>query len=434
MEAYRSKRLQEIAGLLLLVVLAVVASGCGHSTSEAEENEEAGPTEPVPVEAATAKETTLRPALDLVGTIVAIPERTAAVSSRLGGWVENVAVVEGQAVGANQLLLQLDAHAAEADLLHAQATVEEKQAVLTRLKKGYLPQELEAARQDRERAQATMEGLKSEVDALQALLNRGEFSTVQYDTKVKAYKAAEAAYESARAHARLLEQGTRVEVVDEAAAQLKAAQASEKQADLAVKWCRITTPIKGVVARLAARQGQFFDRASTLATVIDLSEVFVQLRIPSHDYAQVEVGTKVDITVTALPGRTFHGHIARIAAEADPQTGSVDVFATVPNPDGSLRPGLGCQARVWLPEIANALAVPRAAIADNDGTTVVTLIRDGKAQEQPVQLGVETQNLVQIVKGLRPGDMVATAGGYGLPEGCPVKIVTSLSAGQKDHQ
>lgn len=432
MNGYHSHRISYLCGLFLAMVTIFAFIGCG-TEKPAEEEEETGPTKPVPVEAAIVKQTNLRPALELVGTIVAIPERTALVSSRLGGWVEQVAVVEGQHVDANQLLVQLDDHAAKAALMGAKAAVDEKQAVLARLKKGYLPQELEGARQDRDKARATMDGLKGQVDAQKKLLRSGDVSPVTYDMTVKAFKAAQAAFKSADERVKLLEAGTRPEMKAEAKALLDAAQAAWKQADLTVKWCRITTPIKGTVAKLAARKGQYFNQATTLATVIDLSAVFVQLRIPSRNYAQVGVGTKIDVVVIALPGRLFHGRITRIAAEADPLTGAVDVFATVKNPDGSLRPGLGCQARVWLPEIPDALAVPRAAIADNGGTTVVTVVRDGKAVETPVQLGAETQDLVQITKGLSAGDVVATAGGYGLPENCPVKVVKDLAAAQKDQ-
>ena len=161
---------------------------------------------------------------------------------------------------------------------------------------------------------------------------------------------------------------------------------------------------------------------------MDLSSVFVQLRIPSRDFGKVRLGTKVDVQLVSIPDRTFHGSIARISGEADPLTGNVNVFALVENKRGVLRPGLGCQARVWLPEIPNALAVPVAAIADHAGTPVVTLIQDGKAQETEVELGAETHQLVQVTQGLSAGDVVATAGGYGLPDGCPVRIVDDLAA------
>lgn len=95
----------------------------------------------------------------------------------------------------------------------------------------------------------------------------------------------------------------------------------------------------------------------------------------------------------------------------------------IANQDGVLRPGLGCRGRLWLPEMADVLAVPVAAVADRAGTPVVTLIRNGKAYETEVKLGLKTEGRVQILGGLSLGDWVITEGGYGLPENCPVRIM-----------
>ena len=132
--------------------------------------------------------------------------------------------------------------------------------------------------------------------------------------------------------------------------------------------------------------------------------------------------------LTAEPGRQLPAVVTRISSQADPLTGNLEVFATVRNESAqSLRPGLSCRARVWLPEIADAVVIPVAAVADRSGTSVVTVIRDGQAHEIEVELGTETHDLVQVLKGISPGDLVATAGGYGLPDGCPVTIVTDLT-------
>ncbi len=98
------------------------------------------------------------------------------------------------------------------------------------------------------------------------------------------------------------------------------------------------------------------------------------------------------------------------------------VYALIENGDRVLRPGLSCQARVWLPPAADVLAVPLAAVGDHSGTSVVTVIRDGNAHEAEVETGVETRERVEILKGLSAGDIVATVGGYGLPDGCPVQV------------
>lgn len=416
-----------VLGGLAATAFALLAAWAmfGGSAPPADEVAEEGtlPTEPIPVEAITVESRALRPSLDLLGTMIAVPERLAIISPQLGGWVEKVHVVDGQAVHAGEVLVTLDSRTARANLDQALAMVAEKEAVLARLKRGYLPHELEVARQDRDKAKAAMEGFRGEMEALQELRARNEVSKVHLETKVKAFESAEAAYASADAHVKLLEEGTPPEMIAEAEAQLDSMKANLEHAKLGVEFCTITTPIEGIVVQLVARQGQFFNQASPLATVMDLSEIFVQLRIPGAQFGNVQEGTFVEVAPTSLPGRMFPAKIVRIHGEADPLTGNIDAFAAVTNEKTLLRPGLGCRARLWLPEIPDALSVPVSAIADHAGRAIVTVVRDDKAFEVEIQQGVQTADAVQVVKGLAVGDVVITAGGYGLPDGCPVRVV-----------
>jgi membrane fusion protein (multidrug efflux system) len=137
---------------------------------------------------------------------------------------------------------------------------------------------------------------------------------------------------------------------------------------------------------------------------------------------RVSVDTPANVSVESFSGKGFDGKVARIARVADPRTGEVDAFIAIDNTGGVVRPGLSCQVDLRLPEIQNALAVPRESIADRDGTPVVTLVRDGKAYETGVKLGALTPQYAQILEGLAAGDIVVTRGGYGLPDGCPVRI------------
>jgi len=404
------------------IFLFLTMTGCSDKTQETSQAASL-PQEPlVSVRVARTKLTTLRPTLDLVGVIVAIPERIAVVSPQLGGWVSKLEVVESQTVHASDILVELDGRSAQIAVQRAQSLVAGKEAVVSRLQRGYLPEEIAGVRQDADKASATVEGLRNELTALKDLLDRREISSVLYQTKAKALKSAEAALASAEERVKLLEAGTRPEMIAEAQSVLDAAKADLEQAKLVLQWCSIASPIDGVVVQLLARQGQFFDRAIPLATVMDLSEVFAQIRIPSSQFTKVQRGTQVDIQLASLPERSFHGQVTRISGQADPATGNVIVFATVKNSGLLLRPGLGCQVRVSLPEVPDVLAIPVDAVADHSGTTVVTVIRDDKAYETEVEIGTKTVDLIQILQGLSVDDLVATVGGYGLPQGCPIQI------------
>ncbi len=408
-----------LVGLCLIALMACATTGCKKAAPEEEENPL--PKEPVPVQAVQAELTTLKPSVDLVGTLVALPEHTTVVSPQVGGWIQKVSVVEGAAVRAGDELVALDARWAQVEAAKTAAAVAEKEATLARLKRGYLPQEIEMARHEVRKSQELVASLQAESTALKPLWQKKEVPELQVQKVESSLRAAEAAQAAADAKLNLLLAGTPSEEIAEAQAQLTMAQAEAAAAKLNLELCRITSPITGTVTQLAARQGMFVERSSPLLTVVDLSKLFMQVRIPSIHMTKVQTGARVEVRVLSRPDEVLSASVARISGEADPATGDVDAFVEISNGTG-LRPGLACRGRLWLPEMPGTLVVPVAAVADHAGTPVVTVARDGKAHEIEVALGVRTSDQVQVTKGLSPGDWVVTHRGYGLPEGCPVAI------------
>lgn len=416
--------------LALVALLCWPLGGCRPSAPE-EAEEDLLPKDPVPVKAVQAERTTLRPSVDLVGTLVALPECTTTVSPQVGGWVQKVLVVEGATVQAGDEVVLLDPRLAEVEVAKATASVAEQEAVLAKLKRGYLPQELEMARHEVHKCQETMDSLRAELTALEPLRQNKEVSELQYQKCASSFRAAEAGHAAAEAKLRLLEAGTPREEIAQADARVAIAKAELAAAKLNLELCKVLSPAAGTVTQLLARQGTFVERSTPLLTVVDLSRVFMQVRVPSVHMAQLHVDAKVDVWIASQPDGVLQGQVARISGQADPATGDVDAFVLVTNGNSELRPGLACRGRVWLPELPNVLTVPVAAVADHAGTPVVTVVRDNKAHEIEVQLGVQTMDRVQVTKGLSAGDWVITEGGYGLPEDCPVQIVSEAPSGQK---
>jgi len=406
----------------LCVACLPIIIGCASKHATEEEDSEPGP--PVPVRVAQAQLTTLRPSIDLVGMLVAIPERTAVIAAQTEGRIQSVSVVEGAIVKSGQTLFRLDTRPAEALRLRAEAEVSQQQAVVDRLVNGYLPQELEIAKQDVRRAKAELESLRLRVDATATLHKNNEVSDVEFKKLQSTLQIDEAAYASAVAKLDLYQVGTRPETVAEAQAQLDVARAELVSTRLAEEFCTLTSPFEGVVTQLLARQGMHVAPSDRLATVVDLSSVFVQIRVPSGYLSTVEKGARVMVTISSLRAKSFEGNIARFSGEADPNTGDVQAFAILQNEDGLLRPGLACRVRVWLPAIEQALVVPTSAVADREGTSVLHVVREDKAYEVQVGIGSGTREYVQIIDGLSPDDVVITEGGYGLPEGCPVETTS----------
>lgn len=412
-----------------VLLLAMVIPGCVASDAEPAADEESGPDarKPVPVQAIKAEPTTLRPTLDLVGVLTAVPERTAIVSARAAGWIKAIAVVEGDTVEADTEAIVFDDRPAQVALAQAEADLAEKQAALERLKNGYLPQEIDVAEQELLRSQRDVELKRRELDALAPLRQRREIPEIQYEKAKTALEAAEATLASAAAKLELIKLGTRREDIAKAEAQLMAAQAARDAAKLQLDFCRMTMPITGTVSQLTARKGMFVNQGTTLFRVVDLTELFLELRIPRKYAPLVTNGTPVSVTSFQEGDSPLIAPIARILPEADPTTGDLVAWALVSNAQEQLRPGMSCSAKLLLPEIPNTLAVPAAALADRSGTPVVTVVRDNRAYEVEVVPGRRTDDMVEIREGIQPGQWVVTEGGYGLPDGCPVAITSSKS-------
>ncbi len=414
--------MQRTVAFAVAACVSGILLGCG-PTAPAEDEETPAVTKPIPVQAVKAEPTTLRPTLDLVGTVVVIPEKTALISSQTSGWIEKVAVVDGATVVAGADVVLLDPRLAEIAVARATAAVAEKQAALARLKRGYLPQEIEMARHEVVRAEQQVKAQQIELDALTPLWKRKEVSNLQYEKVKLALRGALAARAAAEAKVKLYEAGTPKEEIAEADAQLATAKAELRQAKLNLQFCRITAPLSGTVMQLTARRGMFVDRATSLLTIADLTTLFVKVRVPVDRADSITIGTRADVFLDDYRKEHISGKVARISGQADSATGDLIVSVQIPNNKMRLRPGRSCRTQLWLPPLKNVLAIPAIALADRSGTPVVTVARDGKAYEIEVVPGARTHDYVEIKKGLAAGDWVITHGGYGLPDGCPVKVV-----------
>jgi multidrug efflux pump subunit AcrA (membrane-fusion protein) len=414
---------KHLVALALAAVLASGLAGCGKAASE-DGAESTLPKNPVPVRAVKAARVSLRPSVELVGTLVTLPEHTTTVSPQVGGWVQKVSVVEGATVRAGDELVLLDSRLVEVEAAKAAAQVAEREAIVARLKRGYLPQEVEIARHEADKCKEQVDSARAELGALKPLREKNEVPEVQYQRVESSLRVAAAGQAAAEAKLKLLLLGTPREEIAEAVARLAMAKAELATAKLNLELCRITSPIAGTVTQLSVRQGMFAERSAPLLTIADLSRMFMQVRIPSLQRGKTSKGAPVEVRLTSRSEEVFHGTVARISGQADPATGDVDAFVEIPNDkERVLCPGLACRARLWLPPITGVLAVPVAAVADRAGTPVVSRVRDGRAREVEVAVGIRTAEQVQITRGLSPGDWVITEGGYSLPEDCPVRVI-----------
>ena len=246
------------------------------------------------------------------------------------------------------------------------------------------------------RRKANADTLKQQVTAARQLYEKQEMSASAVRQTFRRGRGRRSRTPIRRSASRPRRSGYAPEEIAKGEALVDAAEADLASAQLALEFCTIRSPIAGRVTQLFARAGMFAERAIVLATVTDLSSLFAKVRIPSDHQADLARDTVARVTIAALPSQTFQGKIARLSGQADRTTGNVDAFVQVANPHTLLQPGFACQVHLPLRDVPNALVVPVAAVADRNGTPVLTVVRDQKAYEIEVETGEEAADLSRL--------------------------------------
>jgi RND family efflux transporter MFP subunit len=141
------------------------------------------------------------------------------------------------------------------------------------------------------------------------------------------------------------------------------------------------------------------------------------LPVPVSDVAGIRDGQEVDVNVVSL-GRTLRGKITRYADSVQMDTRTMDTEVDVPNPDGSLVPGMYAEVHLHLAARPNVMSVPLDAV-DGLGTSVqqAYVVRDGVIHLTTIKTGMQTPARVEILSGLQNGEQVVVGRHTGLSDG-----------------
>jgi len=190
----------------------------------------------------------------------------------------------------------------------------------------------------------------------------------------------------------------------------------------------LTSPISGVLQELNVRAGMTVAAGETLARVNGLSSVWLAVAVPESDAGAITVGQAVEARLPAFPGATLSGKVNAILPETNPDSRTLRVRVELPNPDGSLRPGLTAQVRLNRTAEQSVLWVPSEAVIRTGRRALVMLAEDaGHYRPVEVQPGQESDGKTAILKGLGEGQKVVTSGQFLLDSEASLKGIVASS-------
>jgi membrane fusion protein (multidrug efflux system) len=216
---------------------------------------------------------------------------------------------------------------------------------------------------------------------------------------------------------------TAAQALDEARAALRTAEAEVALARQRLDDTDIRAPFDGVVGLKQLSVGRYVEPGDELVALERIDPLYLDFRLSERWLTKLVPGDIVAVTLDALPGHSFTGTIAALDPKVDVNGRAVQLRATVPNPDRSLRPGLFARIAVELDARPDAVLVPEAAVVLQEAGPIVYRVVDGKAALTPVATGVRRDGRVEITRGLATGDRVVVNGHVRLRDQVQVEVV-----------
>jgi membrane fusion protein (multidrug efflux system) len=301
----------------------------------------------------------------------------AAVASQVGGQITRIVRDEGAALGAGDLVMeidperrQLEADSARALLAQADAQAGEAQRELARMEKLHAQGVASDARLDE--ARTALRSTRASRDALRAQLGMSERS---------------------------------------------------------LRDSSVTAPFAGLVARRHVSEGEFVAPGQTLFDLVALDPIEVEFHVSERDSGLVATGASVDVRVAPFPDEIFRATVSVVSPVIDAATRTLRVKASLDNPEGRLRPGLFARADLGVAVREGVAMIPEEAVLQRaDGAVAFRLVDDDRVERRSLELGVIREGMVEVRSGLDVGDVVVVRGQSELMHGSVVSVRDAAGA------
>lgn len=354
------------------------------------------------------------------------------VAAKVVGRVAWIGVEQGDLVHEGQVIVRLEDNEYRAQLQQAQGNLTNLQAKLSEAMHGSRPEEISVAEANVVNAQADLEDARVTLDRTKKLSDAKVVSRQIFDDAQAKYDGAIARVNSLKKTHELAKLGPRQEQIDALRGQVEQAKGQVDYAQTQLSDTIIKAPVNGTILERAVEKGEFVttsfvgDKGAKgyVASLADLDDLQVELDIAQNDFAKLGPKQKGVISVDAFPDRKYDGYIYEVAPEANRQKATVQVKVKVVNPDRYLRPEMNSSVAFLADEQPTSarstdavIVIPATAV--KDGSVFVVL--NGKAIRRPVKVGMTMSNGVRINQGLIGGEDIIVSPPAGLTDGANVK-------------
>ncbi|HNP64204.1 MAG TPA: efflux RND transporter periplasmic adaptor subunit [Woeseiaceae bacterium] len=176
---------------------------------------------------------------------------------------------------------------------------------------------------------------------------------------------------------------------------------------------RIYAQTDGVVAHLGVREGVYITPSTEVLSIANLDEVWVMAEVFERQSAWVRHGQRAEIELDYLPGQRWQGTVDYVYPELDQKTRTLKVRVRFDNEADVLRPNMFARVTIFGTETPAVVHIPKEALIPGGAVNrVVVALEEGKFRAQPVEIGIESGDRIEILSGLTAADRVVTSGQF----------------------
>lgn len=405
---------KKIICMVLFIVLSVcLLTGCSLKKSEAEPVQSE-----VAVEVKDVKLASIKDITKLTGNIEA--EDDVKVTSKIPGRVAEITKEIGDVVQKGEPIVLLETNELQNQLAQAEAALAMAEANLRANEDAALPQKLEQVRAALEQAEANYVNAKADYDRMKALYEEDAISKQVFDGMTLKYQVAKTQYETAQEQFRLTKEGL-PKNVEALKAQVKQARSAVDLINTNLENSVIKSPVTGIISAKYVNSGEVIGAGTPMMSVVNIDKVKLVIDVAEEEINKIKDGQEVDIVVGALNNEKIKGVVTIVPPASNP-TRLFQVKIDINNDEHKLKPGMFAEVNVEKGIKENVVVIPKDAILLKKHGNVVFVVKDGKAIERQVKIGISNGENVEIIEGIKPGEKVVVKGQNLLKEGVPVKL------------
>jgi HlyD family secretion protein len=322
------------------------------------------------------------------------------IGSQLTGTVQDVLVQQGEKVTKGQSLISLESRELKASVVQTQGAVAQAEARIRQIEELTRPSADEALTQ----AKATLLNAQQTYDRTAQLEHNGYATRAALDDARKTLDVARAQMRSAQFQVYTASPGGSDYVM--AQTLLNQARANLDTAESRLDYATITAPRDGVLITRSVERGTVVQPGKTLLVLAPAGEAQLVLQIDERNLGKIALGQKALASADAYPDRRFAAEITYINPGVDISRASVEVKLTVADPPDYLRQDMTVSVDIEVAAKDDALVLPVRSVHDAlSGAPWVLGIKNGRASQRPVRIGLRGNSQVEITDGLAAGDV-----------------------------